>query len=47
MLQGRCMFVAPYCAEHAADIEVDHGGVPAAGPALADEAQLIEGIRRG
>jgi hypothetical protein len=39
------MFVAPYCPEHAADIEVDHGGTPAAGPALSEEAVAIEGIR--
>lgn len=41
----RAIFVAPYCAEHAADIEVDLGGRPAAGPALSDEAREIEGIR--
>lgn len=47
MLLGRSMFVAPYCDDHAADIEFDHGGVPAAGPALCDEARKIEGIRHG
>lgn len=45
MLSGRAMFVAPYCTDHAADIEVDYGGVPACGPALSEEAQSIEGIR--
>jgi hypothetical protein len=44
MLSGRAMFVAPYCDEHAADIKVDMGGVPAAGPALSEEAAPIEGI---
>ena len=43
-LQGRAMFVAPYCADHAADIECDMGGVPAAGPALDEACVPIEGI---
>jgi hypothetical protein len=42
---SRAMFVAPYCANHGADVEVDLGGVPAAGPALSAEAKEIEGIR--
>lgn len=41
----RAIFVAPYCENHAADIEVDMGGCPAAGPALSDSAREIEGIR--
>lgn len=44
-LEGKATFVAPYCSEHAADIEVDMGGLPASGPALSDEARKIEGIR--
>ena len=46
MLQGRAMFVAPYCDEHATAVAFDRGGVPAAGPALADETRLIEGIHQ-
>lgn len=46
MLSGRAIFVAPYCNDHAADIEINQGGVPASGPALAEDAQSIEGIHR-
>lgn len=41
----RCMFVAPYCLEHAEKVEREQHGVPAAGPALSDEAVKIEGVR--
>lgn len=41
-----CGYVAPYCTEHAEEVERDAGGIPAAGPALAAEVQGISGIRR-
>lgn len=45
MLSGRSMFIAPYCDNHAAEVETEQGGVPASGPALSDAAAKIEGIR--
>jgi hypothetical protein len=40
-----CVFVSPYCDEHAEEI-VQMGGWAAAGPALAEELRGIEGVRR-
>lgn len=42
---NHCIYVAPYCDEHAADVARGQGGVPAAGPTLSSEAEKIEGIR--
>jgi hypothetical protein len=42
---GRCLFVAPFCSKHRMEVIAHMGGLPAAGPALSDEAKEIEGIR--
>lgn len=41
----RCMFVAPYCDEHAEDVARHSGAIPAAGPALSEDVRGIEGVR--
>lgn len=43
-LDGRCLFVAPFCGRHTDEIR-GMGGLPAAGPALSAEAEKIGGIR--
>jgi hypothetical protein len=44
-MSGPAVFVAPYCDDHAEEVEVEQGGAPACGPALSDDAQQIEGRR--
>lgn len=41
-----CVFVAPYCDDHADEVEAYQGAVFACGPALSGDASKIEGIRR-
>ena len=45
-MPGRCVFVAPYCDDHAAEVIRHEGAVFAAGPALSDQVSAIAGIRR-
>lgn len=45
LMVGPAMYVAPYCDEHAAEIQAVQGGLFACGPALSDVARLIEGRR--
>lgn len=42
MLQANCVFIAPYCPEHA-DEAIEAGASYATGPALAEEARPLEG----
>lgn len=39
-----CVYVSPYCDEHTSEVE-SFGAVPAAGPALSEQARKIDGIR--
>lgn len=44
-MTGPVFYVAPYCDNHAAEVETEHRGRPACGPALSKAASKIEGRR--
>lgn len=46
MGSGDCAFVAPYCDKHANEVAKEQGALSACGPALSEDAQMIDGIRR-
>lgn len=44
-MTGDAVYVAPYCDDHGAEVRSEQGAVFACGPALSDDARMIEGWR--